>query len=370
MKMPRKKTSRPLAVGYRHASEAFNRFFVILFSSVLLLCALPILLLTALSILVLDGRPLFYSGVRLGRNKVPFRMYKFRTLVVDAQPRIGAELFTPSLSSNRELLTRSGKFLRDTRLDEIPQLFNVLRGDMDILGPRPERPEIYEKFCRQIKGYDRRFSVLPGLIGYSQIFTPHSAPKRLRYLVDNKFLVFRHRYSIEFVLVVAATVMLFIRFLHKLFVAAGGTLNNLLHRRREKRILYRNRPKDAVVHLTRADGIPVEGILKDINEEALLVLAPAAVGTGTLQLQLVTATRNWYGFMVRKTAYGTGEIIHEARSEAGWFPYRYVIRYHPATPRNAYIIHQYFLDSSILSARRGGLKWPGISSPASPGAER
>lgn len=357
IRVRRKEGRRPLEVGYHRASGAVNRLFVIVFSSVLLVCALPIMLLTALVVLLLDGRPLFYSGVRLGKNKVPFRMYKFRTLVTDAQQRIGPELFTSRLSSNRELLTRSGQFLRDTRLDEIPQIFNVLKGDMDILGPRPERPEIYEKYCRQIKGYDRRFAVKPGLIGYSQIFTPHSAPKRMRYLVDNKFLIYRHRYSIELVLVLAATALLFVRVLQKLFVAVRDTLNNLVHRRREKRILVRHQPRGAVVRLTPAasgEGGAVEGVLKDINEEALLALTPAAVGSGPLSIRITATARNWHGVVVRKTAFCTGEVMSRGFSGDERLPFRCVVRYRPATPRNAYIVHQYLLESSILSSRQAG----------------
>ena len=103
-------------------------------------------------------------------------MYKFRTLPVGAQKKIGSKL----LSFRHCKLPFFSKFLRDTRLDELPQLFNIMKGEMDFLGPRPLRPEIYDHMCKGITNYDLRFNVRPGLVGYSQLFTPHSSPKRIR----------------------------------------------------------------------------------------------------------------------------------------------------------------------------------------------
>ena len=146
-------------------------------SLALIIVAFPAFLLIALLITLQDRGPVFYRGIRLGRHKEPFYMYKFRTMVPDAERMIGAEIFSRSLESGTNILTWSGRFLRETRLDELPQLFNTLKGDMDLLGPRPLRPAVYEKFCSRIKGFDRRFDVRPGLFGFSQLFTPHSSPK-------------------------------------------------------------------------------------------------------------------------------------------------------------------------------------------------
>ncbi|MDA0655343.1 MAG: sugar transferase, partial [Proteobacteria bacterium] len=103
------------------------------------------------------------------------------------------------LSSSDRLETRTGKLLRETRLDELPQLINVVLGDMSLVGPRPERRAVYESQCKHIPGYDNRFAVKPGIIGYSQLFTPHSAPKRARSLLDNYYVRRRQKWFVDII---------------------------------------------------------------------------------------------------------------------------------------------------------------------------
>lgn len=153
--------------GYLIRSSRINRMFNFILALSLIIISLPGSLIIYLIIRLVDGKPVFYRGIRLGLEKRPFFMYKFRTLKQGAEKEIGAALFSESGKNNLE--TTLGRFLRSTRLDELPQLFNILRGDMDFLGPRPERPVVYEKYCRNIPGYDKRFSVKPGMIGYSQL---------------------------------------------------------------------------------------------------------------------------------------------------------------------------------------------------------
>jgi len=354
--MARDRNTRALKVGYVKASAALNRAFTVLFCLAILVAAAPLMVVIALVGLVLNGRPVLYSGVRLGKHKQLFRMYKFRTLVPDAQNLIGAEIFSTRLTSNREMLTRSGQFLRDTRLDELPQLFNVLKGDMDILGPRPERPEIYEKFCKDIKGYDRRFIVKPGLIGYSQIFTPHSTPKRIRHRIDNRFLTYRHRYSFEVGLVLAALFMLLLRSIYKIYLGIGDALSNLVNHRSEKRSLKRLEPRRVEVLITNPaaaeSSAGIEGTLKDINEEALLVYTTAPVPAAALHLRLVAYVVNWRGREVRKTFSCAGEIYKESRFVPEPYQYGYVFKYTPTSSRNTYLVHQHLLNGSIVHAMR------------------
>lgn len=131
-----------------------------------------------------DGGPFLYKGVRLGKDKRPLTIYKIRTLVVNAERQLNGRLH----SGDAAMETPMGGFLRKTRLDELPQLFNVLRGEMAFVGPRPERPSVYESVCKDIPGYDRRFSVKPGLTGLSQFLTPHGTSKRLRTRIDAMLL--------------------------------------------------------------------------------------------------------------------------------------------------------------------------------------
>jgi len=155
----------------------------------LLILTSPLFLILPILIKIDDPRsPTLYRGERLGLSKRPFTILKFRTLKPNAASVLSSDLV--SLGHNAE--TKIGSFLRDTRLDELPQLLNVLAGDMNLVGPRPERREVYETSCKNIKGYERRFSVRPGMIGYSQVFTPHRTYKRLRSLVDYQFSIKNH----------------------------------------------------------------------------------------------------------------------------------------------------------------------------------
>lgn len=371
--MAREKKSWALKVGYFKASAVLNRVFTVLFCVFILVFAAPLMLVVALALVVLNGPPILYSGLRLGKDKKLFRMYKFRTLVPEAQNLIGAELFSTRLSSNRGMLSRGGQFLRDTRIDELPQLFNVLKGDMDILGPRPERPEVYEKFCKSIRGYDRRFMVKPGLIGYSQIFTPHSTPKRIRHLVDYRFLNHRHSYSFEVTLVLAALFMLFLRLLFKMYVAVTRALSNVVHRRSEKRTLNRLEPRSGTVVIAHSpeggSGEEIEGTLKDINEEALLIYTKNPVAAATLHLKIIATVWNWRGREVVKTAYCTGEIYKESRNVPAPFRYGYVIKYTPISSRNTYLIHQHILSGSIVHAMRHDGRRPNAKAGQRPGGQ-
>ncbi|NQT93757.1 MAG: sugar transferase, partial [Lentisphaerae bacterium] len=130
-----------------------------------------------------DGEAFLYRGTRLGKNKQPFKIYKLCTLKSGSEQAMGSDLMREG--NGREV--RFGGFMRRTRLDELPQLLNILKGDMYFVGPRPVRPVVYEKVREQIHGYDRRFIVKPGLTGYAQLFTPHGTPKRLRSFIDNRF---------------------------------------------------------------------------------------------------------------------------------------------------------------------------------------
>jgi lipopolysaccharide/colanic/teichoic acid biosynthesis glycosyltransferase len=129
----------------------------------------PLLILFALAIRLTSGRPILYHGARVGRAGVVYRMYKFRTLAPDAESRLGP-YYGPELTTQTSLeVTRLGRIMRATQLDELPQLFNVIKGDMSVVGPRPIRPVFFEELSEQIPAYWQRLVVRPGLTGFAQV---------------------------------------------------------------------------------------------------------------------------------------------------------------------------------------------------------
>jgi lipopolysaccharide/colanic/teichoic acid biosynthesis glycosyltransferase len=127
----------------------------------------PVMMLIAIAIKLTSPGPILYRGLRVGRGKRPFTIYKFRTLVVGAEQKIGARLLADE--DRASLVTPLGRFLKKSKLDELPQLWNVVRGEMRLVGPRPIRPIFLEEFERDIPGYADRFLVPPGVTGIAQL---------------------------------------------------------------------------------------------------------------------------------------------------------------------------------------------------------
>jgi len=144
--------------------EGMFRVFDILFSLILLCILLFFLPFIWMANQALDPGPLFYTQRRVGRNGQIFTMYKLRSMVVNAEA--GGARFTCTGDTR---ITRVGSFLRKTRLDELPQAINVLKGDMAIIGPRPERPEFVQILAQKDPSYDCRHLVRPGITGWAQV---------------------------------------------------------------------------------------------------------------------------------------------------------------------------------------------------------
>lgn len=148
-----------------------KRTYDILLSLTGLIIAAPLFLIVSLFIKLGSRGPIFFNQVRVGRHGKLFNIYKFRSMHQDAEQITG-----PTMSfKNDSRVTRIGKIIRKTRLDELPQLWNVLKGDMSFVGPRPERPMFVEKFKKQIPYYTQRFSLRPGITGWAQIRCPYAS---------------------------------------------------------------------------------------------------------------------------------------------------------------------------------------------------
>jgi exopolysaccharide biosynthesis polyprenyl glycosylphosphotransferase len=150
--------------------RVLKRGFDILVASLLLLAAAPFLLVVAVAIKLDSKGPLFYRQERTGLAGSTFHLWKFRSMRTDAE-KDGAVW----ARANDDRVTRVGRFIRKTRIDEIPQVFNVLMGEMSFVGPRPERPIFVEQLKQQIPFYGLREAVKPGLTGWAQIRYPYGA---------------------------------------------------------------------------------------------------------------------------------------------------------------------------------------------------
>ncbi len=183
----------PLLVAKNTGLSIEQRFFKrltdIVFSSAAILIGLIPMLLIALLVKLYDGGPVFYTQDRLTIGGKPFTIYKFRSMRTDSEAE-GARL----ASRNDSRITPIGKVLRNLHLDELPQLFNVFKGDMSLVGPRPERLSIMEKYEKSIPEFHYRLKVKAGLTGYAQVYgkyntTPYDKLKLDLYYIENYSLV-------------------------------------------------------------------------------------------------------------------------------------------------------------------------------------
>lgn len=152
--------------GLTVTQRTLKRGLDILLSAIAMIPAAPLMLLVALAIKLEDGGPVFYKQMRMTLGGREFGILKFRSMIVDAEKYSGAVL----AAEDDPRITKVGKFIRATRLDEIPQILNILKGDMSVVGPRPERKSFVDEYCEKIPEFRYRMKVKGGLTGYAQIY--------------------------------------------------------------------------------------------------------------------------------------------------------------------------------------------------------
>jgi len=145
--------------------RAVKRIFDIVVALVAILIASPIMVVTAIAVKAYDGGPIFFRQERLTRDGVPFRVWKFRSMIVDAEKQ-GQKW----AEENDSRITPVGRIIRKFRIDEFPQFFNVLSGEMSVVGPRPEVPTLADEFAKTTPEFSYRLKVKAGITGYAQVY--------------------------------------------------------------------------------------------------------------------------------------------------------------------------------------------------------
>lgn len=183
----------PFLLNYEYAlsmeQRAIKRFADILFSLILIIVSSPFMLLTGIAVKVYDHGPVFYKQVRCTIGGREFKIIKFRSMRVDAEKDGKAVL----ASKGDPRITPVGKFIRKCRLDELPQLFNILKGDMSFIGPRPERPEIIKQYAEVMPEWVFRMRVKAGLAGFAQIYGKYNTTPYDKLKLD---LIYIQNYSL------------------------------------------------------------------------------------------------------------------------------------------------------------------------------
>ena len=185
---------------YSRVRDISKRLFDLLVSLLLLALAWPLMLLTAVAVYAETGSPILYSQSRVGYKGRLFRINKFRSMSQDAE-RDGKAVWA---KKNDNRITRVGAFIRNTRLDELPQILNVLKGEMSFVGPRPERPEFVDELVKELPFYDKRHRVKPGLMGWAQLKYSYGASvdDAAKKLVYDLYYVKNHSLLLDILIVV------------------------------------------------------------------------------------------------------------------------------------------------------------------------
>lgn len=160
--------------------RVLKRFFDLVFSLILIPFFAILFIVIGLLIKIVDGGPIFYNSMRLGKNGKEFKMYKFRSMKVNALDIRNSDGSTYN-AKNDPRLTKIGKILRETSIDEIPQLLNIIKGDESFIGPRPDLPDALNIYINE---ENQRNDVRPGITGYSQAFFRNNQPLHERFQTD------------------------------------------------------------------------------------------------------------------------------------------------------------------------------------------
>ena len=306
----------------------------------------PFLMCLYMIVLFTLGQPVFYVGERLGQHKRRFSIIKFRTLPLGTQSKIGGDLF----NHKHVRISPVAQFLRDTRLDELPQLINIIRGDMVFFGPRPERYEVYLKQCIGIEGYESRFEVPPGVIGVSQLCTPHSTPKTMRAKIDHQYMTNSFSKRIKFGIYAVWALVRRLVLQCALQLWRNKIKTQLIRKHDERRAEVRAKQSGSIIEYidNNKKVTAANGSLVDINNDFIRVRGPCPFVKGEKFLCRITSQPKKSLRGRKKSAYCFCSLIKcEGKSTDGQV--EYLVKYEATSPFNRYLIDQYLLHQAIVA---------------------
>ncbi|APX89005.1 hypothetical protein BV394_04080 [Brevirhabdus pacifica] len=330
-------SGRELRSGYLPRNEMLDQVLNRGLAAFLILSTMPLFLTITAIILLSGSRQIFYSGTRIGRYGVPFQILKFRTL----DPSAAKATSNGTLPKRTQLETSVGSYLRSSRMDELPQLINILRGEMVFFGPRPTRPELAAQYAAEAPGNELRFLVRPGLTGLAQALMTHQTPKRVRARFNSMCCRTHINYPrmAGFVFLVGLNVL--IKGVLTLFSAlrdAGSPVGS-------HRWLYSGfaKPRNATVNIETPEG-PVAGALGGMSDEVLQFATTQPLAPGDYSMELVRKRRGGRRTRVRITAH----IKSVMPMGIGLSGYAHFATYSIPSPLGRYRIERYFLDLAVI----------------------
>nr|WP_276202394.1 sugar transferase [Ruegeria marisrubri] len=317
---------RRAATGFVPRSEVLHRIYNASLASVLLFMVLPLVGIISLGLYITQSRPIFYRGKRVGRGGTLFDIYKFRTLDTEKAAALTKDQVLPDGSG---LETPLGSFLRETRLDEIPQLWNVIKGDMNICGPRPVRPEIAAKMSSGVRSFQVRFDVKPGLLGPSQALMSHGTPKAVRARLNAAMCTKPVSYlrEAQMIVLVASCV------LARSFTSLTSKVVSKVRKPGGRQDAGDRASRSGVEVAYRCAGGKVHPVLR-IDADRFVLREPVSGNGGELIITLPDGSR--------RTAGITTEPTSETPAEGT------VLKYAPRSEFSHYILERYLLQRVVV----------------------
>jgi len=322
------------------AGECFERLLAFL----MIVCLSPLLVLIAALVVVVQGRPVFYSGARIGRHGRSFNIKKFRTLALDAENRLQGTV----LGARSNLETPLGRYLRVTRIDELPQLWNIAAGEMSFFGPRPTRLAVLLEQGGSLAGVLAAPPFKPGLIGPVQLYMPHGASKRIRYAFLRRVYVTSdiHKLSQLGLAVLCASAMSLKVFeVSREYVARVGRTRSTADRRQSFRIAP---PRPVKVYVGDGSrGMTYVGKVLDIDDHAFSVRDEDEQIQPGQQIDLVVRAKK-SGRWRTYHAYGRVTSVASIPPVCSNGDSRRLVFFDHVSDAGQYVVERYILRKSIL----------------------